>query len=415
MIPGYRMRRIEGSVVNFLAGSLTSLLLVCGAAQAQDNTPEYIFPEFWFGVPLYDGERVVARPLLAIVGDYTWFDQDAASLAQVGKQDDTTDLRAFRLGLVLKSKSSFAWDFFFATDFQEQRTREDEVFQLYDFRIGIPLGLVKMYVGKQKEPFVYELVSLSVMASQDERILSPFFVTRSVGVQFTGPLAGDRMTWAAGWFNDWLDSDLEFSDNSNDYVGRITALPFASADNRNYLHLGLGLRRVGDDAGQMRFSGRPESNVADKYIDTGNFTANHASQLSLEAIWSRGPVMLSAEHVDAWVDAPQNGDPHFRGTYLMASWALTGESRVYNRSLGYASGIGPYGRAGAFELVTRYSWVDLEDGNIDGGKLGKWHFGANWWMTRQLKLGVGYGDADLDKGGTLGKTKMFLFRMQWVL
>jgi phosphate-selective porin OprO and OprP len=409
------MSRIEGCTVRWFAASLTCLALVCGAARAEEVSPVYLFPEFWVGVPLHDGEYVVARPLVAIVGDYTSFDQDEASLAQVGKQDDTQDLRALRLGVAIRSKGRWAWDFFFATDFQEKRTRDDEVFQLYDFRFGIPLGPVKMYVGKQKEPFVYELVSLSVMASQDERILSPFFVTRSVGVQFTGQLAGDRMLWSAGWFNDWLDSDLGFSDNANDYVGRITALPFASADNRNYLHLGLGIRRVGDDAGQMRFSGRPESNVADKYLDTGNFAADFSRQLSLEAIWSRGPFMLSAEHVDAWVDAPQSGDPHFRGTYLMANWAVTGESRVYNRAVGYANGIGPYGRAGSFELVTRYSWVDLTDGSIDGGKLGKWHFGANWWMTRQLKIGVGYGDADLDLDGARGNTKMLLFRLQWVL
>jgi phosphate-selective porin len=390
-------------------------VLACGSAWAQETGPEYLFPEFWAGVPLHDGEYFLVRPLVAIVGDYTWFDQDATSLAQVGEQEDTTDLRAGRIGFAARSKGRWGWDFFFATDFQEKRTREGDTFQLFDFRFGIPLGPVKLHVGKQKQPFVYELVSLSVQAPQSERILSPFFVTRSIGVQLSGPLAGDRMTWAAGWFNDWLDTDLGFHDNADDYVGRLTALPFVSEDNQNYLHLGLGYRRVGDDAGILRFSGRPESNVADKFLDTGNFAGDYAQQLSLEAIWNRGPFMLAAEHVDAWVEAPDTGDPHFRGSYLLAAWILTGESRVYNRAAGFTGGIGPYGRAGAFELVTRYSRVDLVDGAIDGGKLDKWHFGFNWWMTRQLKTGLSYGDTDLDEGGTTGNTKAVLFRLQWVL
>jgi phosphate-selective porin len=322
-------------------------------------------------------------------------------------------VRAARFGVVLRSKSERGWDAYVAVDYQEKRTREDNIFQLYDLRFRIPFGAVKLDIGKQKQPFVYELLGLSLLNSQQERILSPFFVTRSIGAQVSGQLVGDRMTWSAGWFNDWLESGASFSDNANDYVGRITGLVSVSPDDMDYLHLGLGLRRVGPDAGVIRLTGRPESNVTDKYLDTGDFPADYAGEVALEAVWDRGPFTLAAERVELRAEAPASGNPRFSGSYLMLSWRLTGESRPYNRDFATAIGITPTQRHGAIELVLRYSHVDVADAMIDGGVLDKAHFGVNWWASRQWKFVVSYGDGDLDRGGVTGNTRMLQFRTQW--
>jgi phosphate-selective porin OprO/OprP len=383
---------------------------------AQDSppaAPAYVLPDIDTTALDYERDRYLLRPIIAILADYTFFDQDDASVAQVGEQEDSPDLRAGRLGLLVRAKGDKPWEGFVAVDYQEKRNRDDAVFQLYDLRFRFPLGRVKLDIGKQKQPFVYEMVGLSLVSPQQERILSPFFVTRSIGVQVSGPAASDRMTWAVGWFNDWLESDASFSDNANDYVARVTGLVKASPDNFDYVHLGLGLRRVGPDAGMIRLSGRPESNVADKYLDTGDFAASHVKELSLEAVWDHGPIALIAEHVEARTEAPASGNPRFSGSYLTVSWMVTGDSRRYNRATGNAAPTSPRGRHGAIELVARYSHVDLTDSAIDGGVLDKWHFGANWWASRQWKAGVSYGDADLDKGGIRGNTEMLLFRMQW--
>lgn len=362
----------------------------------------------------YDGKRFFFRPILAAVLDYTWFDQDDTSLVQVGKQDDKGELRAGRLGFSLRSKGTLGWDLYATVDYQEKRTREKTLFDIYDLKIGLPLGPVKLYVGKQKQAFAYELVGLSVLLPQQERVLLPFYVSRSIGAQFSGRLAGDRMTWSAGVFNDWLDTGESRNNNATDYAGRLSALAFESPDKRNYLHLGLGYRRVGSDNGIMRFSGRPESNVATKFTDTGNFPAGHADELSLELLLAHGPYSLLAERIDARVDSPETGDPYFLGYYAAASWVLTGENRHYVRSGGYASGILPKSRYGAWELVLKYSHVDLTDGELDGGVLDKWHVGLNWWVSAQWKVGASWGDADLDKNGLVGNTKMLLMRLQWL-
>jgi phosphate-selective porin len=364
---------------------------------------------------VHEGRRIRYKPVFAVLGDFTAFDQDDASLAQVGDQDDTTDLRAGRFGIGMRSKGETPWEFLFIADYVEERVREDRRAQLYDLRFRLPVGRMKLDFGKQKQPFVYEMVGLSLTNPQMERILNPFFVSRSVGVAVSGPLAGDRMTWAGGWYNDWLETGASFEDNAHDWVGRITGLARVSADNRNFLHLGLGLRRVGPDAGMIRLSGRPESNVADRYVDTGEFAAEYAGSLSLETVWQRGPVALTWEQIFTRAEAPASGNPDFAGRYFMVSWMLTGagDTRTYNRALGYAGAVIPTNRTGAFELVARVSQLDLEDAAIAGGELDKFYLGLNWWSSQQWKAGIGYGYADLDRDGLRGVTKMLLLRLQW--
>jgi phosphate-selective porin len=399
---------------------------VARAAQPPQSQPEpespqttsaartdYLLPDLPSEKLVLDGERVWVRPVIALLGDYTSFDQNESSVAQVGRQDDTTDLRAARFGVLVRPQGGGRWEAYFATDYQEERTREDDTFQLYDLRFRIRFDRVNLDLGKQKQPFSAELLGLSLLNPQQERILSPFFVTRSIGALASGQFAGDRMTWAAGWYNDWLESGATFSDNASDYVGRVTGLVSASPDNLDYFHLGLALRRVGPDAGMVRLSGRPESNVTDKYVDTGEFDADYTGQIGLEALLNRGPFTLMAEHVEARAHAPASGDPHFTGSYLLFSWMVTGESRPYNRTTGFAGGITPTGRSGAIEIVARYSHIDLTDGPIDGGVLRKSHFGVNWWASQQWKLGLSYGDADLARAALDGNTKMLLFRSQW--
>lgn len=238
-------------------------------------------------------------------------------------------------------------------------------------------------------------------------------MTRSIGVKVSGALAEDRMTWAAAWFNDWLEADATFSDNASDWVARLTGLVLASPDDRDYLHLGLGLRRAGPDAGSVRLSGRPESNVADRYVDTGEFAADYVGEVGLELVWDRGPFLAAAEHVTSRAATPDGSDPRFRSSYLTLSWVITGESRPYLRTLGSTGPITPTSRLGAVELVVRRSHLDLTDGPIEGGVLDKWHFGVNWWLSHQWKAGASYGDADLERDGIRGDTRLLLCRLQW--
>ena len=93
---------------------------------------------------------------------------------------------------------------------------------------------------------------------------------------------------------------------------------------------------------------------------------------------------------------------------------LTGETRPYDKLVGYARRIIPKSRWGAVELVGRFGYLDIDDTLIKGGKVKKWYVGVNWWASRQWKFGVGYGLADLDRFNTSGRTQLLITRLQWI-
>ena len=94
-----------------------------------------------------------------------------------------------------------------------------------------------------------------------------------------------------------------------------------------------------------------ESNVTDYYVDTGSLSADHAARRILPAT-----------------------------------------------------------KAGAWEVVGRYSHVDITDQLVDGGIMDR---GTNWWATRRWKIGFDYGVINLDRDGLNGLTHAFHTRFQW--
>ena len=45
---------------------------------------------------------------------------------------------------------------------------------------------------------------------------------------------------------------------------------------------------------------------------------------------------------------------------------------------------------GALEFLLRYSTLDLDDGNILGGREHDWTLGVNWYLGQHLKLQANY-------------------------
>lgn len=389
------------------------------AAQAADSSappdtarPRYLLPDLRPDALVFDGKYWWFKPIIGILGDYSWFDQDSASRAQVGDQDDQADVRAARFGLAARMKSQPRVEFFTVLDYVERKRRDGRAYEVLDLTLALPLGNAKVTIGKQKQPFVYEMVALAALLPQQERILSPFFLSRDVGVRVSGRLAHDRLIYWIGWYNDWLITGRSLAAAGNDYAARITGLPLASTDGRAYLHLGLSGRYQEAEDGVLRFRGRPESNVADYYLDTGDLPASHAVELGLEALGTWHQWSVLSELVQASVHGA--GDPRFQGAYVTLSWVVTGDHRVYERVLGGGRTPVPARRLGAWELVARYAHVDVSDGAVDGGVLGKWYLGVNWWASQQWKIGAGYGVADLTRGGRDGRTGIALARLQWL-
>lgn len=422
-----------------LAGAL-SLNLVCASrahAQSLDNNPAPALGKFEaeplpppaqpFLVPdipqsVVDRTQINERWItlkvgLVLIADYTAFHQDAASLAQVGKQQDQWDDRAARLMFHGTLGQDYKISYLVAGEYKGFESDPASMWTLTDVSFTFPLGgpATKLTLGKTKEPFAYEMVGDAANLPQQERVLTPFFVSRNVGAKVSHVFGDDqRMTFSGGVFNDWWVNGDSLEESGTDLAARFTGLVWDQPDGKRFLHVGVSGRYAGADNNTMRYQGRPESNVADNYVDTGALPGDHAWHLGLEALWNEGPVSLLTEYIHAWVASPAMENPEFYGYYITGSWILTGETRPYDRTVGYARRVMPEGRWGAPELVVRFSRENFDDGLVQGGSFDKTYLGVNWWATRRWKLGCGWGRTWLDREDKTGVTDSFMTRIQWI-
>jgi phosphate-selective porin OprO/OprP len=354
------------------------------------------------------------RPSLAMLGDWTNFSQDAASVAQLGVQDDEFQVRSARLTLLGSIGSDYKVSYQFGGEYKGFDTEPEQNWQLTDLSLTFPLGArTKLTVGKTKETFSYEMVGDVANRPHSERVLSPFFVSRNFGARVLHVFGADkRATLSAGAYNDGWDINSKTS-RGWDLTARATGLVWDDPANQRFLHLGLAYRHVASD-GQLRYKGRAETNVGDNAVDTGNIAADGADHFGAEALLNVGPFSLLGEYVAANVDSPTLDDPDFSGWYLTGSWVITGETRPYDRNVGYARRVIPKGYAGAPELVVRFSSVDLDSGPVSGGSFDKTYLGVNWWATTRWKFGAGWGHTWLDRNGLNGESDTILTRVQWV-
>src|SRR5438034_7810817 len=89
------------------------------------------------------------------------------------------------------------------------------------------------------------------------------------------------------------------------------------------------------------------------------------------------------------------------------SWLPTGEVRVYNTRGGYFDQISPLrpvfsGGPGAWELVGRFSYIDLDSGPVRGGKFWRITPVVNWHMSDNVRLEFVYGYGSLNRFNLVG-------------
>ena len=421
-----------------VAGCLLALLFALAASPVFAQSPESELPAGHVSAPEHpegyvvpevpdkvlkdlnvDTKHFTIKWGIAILEDYTDFQQNPPSVGQVGVQDSGWNVRSFRPMLHGQIRVLGNWNYMVSGEYNGfDRDIGDPLWNMTDIWISTKVGsLFTLKLGKQKESFVYEMVGDAANLPHDERFLSPFFTSRNIGVSMTNTYLDERATWTVGWFNDWWTKGQAFANSGNDFAGRFTFLPIFGDEGKRYLHLAVSGRYHEGDDDVQRFRGKPQSDVATPYVDTGDFLAGHSTALGFEALWADGPFTVLAEYVKSWVPAAALGDPSFYGYYATASWVFTGVPRPYDKKAGYARRVPVAGnRWGAVEVFARYGRVNLNGGTsqIQGGAMNEWYGGINWFATRRWKLGFGYGNVDLDRFGVRGRTNIFLGRLQWI-
>ena len=363
----------------------------------------------------------------ALALDRQWLDQDANSVAQFGDLSDRErgTIRGWRFGVAgtINLENPWTYNVAFAwNSFDRGFDTELDEFQFFDYSVSIPItDSVTVSVGKQKEPINMDRSMTMIQIASQERYAAAdaMFPTRNFGVVANGTVLEQRVSWAAGLFNDWLIEGESLDDSATQAVGRVTWLPFLSDDESSLVHVGVGVRYTNAKQG-LQYRSRPETGNAPMFVDTGLFDADSSTLYNWELGWRGGPIWLMAEYSDNHVDAPSVDSPRFSGYHLSGTWAFSREMRPYRNRSGVFGGLPiaqdvVQGGRGAWEMALRYSSIDLTDGQITGGEMDIATAQLNWWLTQSMAASLNYRRTWTDRFGLGGEMDAFVARVMLIL
>lgn len=363
---------------------------------------------------------VNAYAVIGIVLDRSIFSQDDQSIAHVGSQDpfDKGEIRGIRIGAVGTINFEKPWTWFLAgaTRSWDQGfdTNTDEKFTFFDVVLGIPLWgeYGRFQIGKMKEPISLERNMGMVLEQFMERPmhLDALLPSRNTGISVSDMILDDKVTWRAGIFNNWIEQDnISFSEMSNAYIGRVTAVAYEDKETQRLLHIGAGYRYSDAKLGYVHYRVGPEQSFVDKWADTGELPADGAGTVNLEMTYLDGPLWLAGEYTSVAVDSPTIGDPTFSGYHITANYMLTGEHRGYNKRRAVVRRVIPEqdftsGGWGALGLSARYSTLDLTDGLVEGGEMDVSSLGIIWYTQKASQFHLQWSRAHLESNDLATQT-----------
>lgn len=293
-------------------------------------------------------------------------------------------------------------------------------------------------LGHMKEPLSLEDWTSGTSTTFTERALPvrAFGHGRNFGFRRQSPFMNERMTWAVGAFLNTLSFDtigtgIDSLTKANGYnlTGRITGIPLYEDGGKKLVHLGLGfshgIRDENDPDQRVAMATVPESNLkGETLVNSGKLAVDSLDTLNLEFALVSGPLSFQGEYFHVFTDSEAEGDPDFSGYYALVSYFLTGEHRIYGKGSGaffrqiprHNFGFGD-GGWGALELAARYSYVNLNDNRIQGGRERNVTVGLNWYLNRDCRLMFNYIRAEVHDRRTApafskGTANIFQMRFQ---
>ncbi|MGN6520285.1 MAG: OprO/OprP family phosphate-selective porin [Dokdonella sp.] len=345
--------------------------------------------------------------------DINQFSEDRRAGGSAAFEDSHTNRRK-ELGLTLRKKG--VYEAIVDYEYQGKSWLDTNVRVQSRPFLGTDIGAFRF--GYSKTPVSFEGVTGTKATSFLELALpaQAIFEGRRTGIDWQFERPAYIVNLGYYWGQDLL------GDNDGTTVGGRVAWTPRKAEG-DVVHLGFSTSREDRDGTtdgrgvhhdpSVRLSTPPETGLTPvRLVDTGSLSkADRVDRSGFEALWIAGPWSVQGELLRADVSR-FGGNPDFAasGGYVFGSWVLTGESRPY--SGGNVGNIKPKGRWGAWELLLRYSALDLNDGPVRGGKEHDWTLGANWYLTQHFKFQANYIQATSDKGNLSLDPRIFELRAQ---
>lgn len=372
-------------------GVAIALAFIAASAKAydQENWPVH----YTFG----DGTDLGATGMYRY--DLNHFSADGLPDGTDRFEDSHTNRRK-ELGLTLKKKDVYDA----IVDYEYQGKTWLDVFLRLQSRAVCGTDYGAFRVGYTKTPVAFEGATGTKADSFLELALpaQAVFEGRRTGIDW----AFERHSYIinAGYYR---GQDL-LGDNDGTTVAVRVAWTPRNAEG-DVMHLGVSGSREDRDGTRdgrgvyrdpsVTLSTTPEAGLTPvRLISTGALAkADQVDRGGLEGLWIGGPWSVQAEVLREKVSR-FGGNPDFDagGFYAFGSWVITGESRPY--SGGNTGNIKPTGAWGAWEVLLRYSELNLNDRLVQGGKEHDWTLGANWYLTQHFKFQANYIQATSEKG-----------------
>ena len=332
------------------------------------------------------------------------------------------------------------YDFRFMPDFGGGRTFIVDAYIAARFN---PAAVVT--VGKFKPPVGLERLQSSADIRFIERALPTNLVpNRDLGLQLSGDVAGGAFSYQVGYFNGTTDGQSsdnltpvdQETDTAGDYAARVFFQPFLNSENFNLRGLGFGIGSTYQDVagtaantylsayrspGQQSVFSYRANTATGATPNNATFANGERLRLAPQAYYYRGQFGFLTEYTQIEQDVSRTVGTTTRSDSLthsawqaQFSWFLSGEEEAFR---GFTPGStfrpGKEG-AGAWELVTRYHELDIDDDAFAGGaasfanpasavsKISAYGVGVNWYPWNTVKLSLNYELSEFEGGAATG-------------
>ena len=346
--------------------------------------------------------------------------------------EDRWDFRRIRLSF----SGTVPNNMLFRTQIDFNNPSTPEMKDVYLGFNGLPHNQT-LLIGNQKRPIGMDHLNSSrynVFAERPLAVEAFNEDARRLGVCMYGYSDSEMFNWRYGLFlleNISKDGRYRGDFDQGGIYGRLASSPWYDeiSGGRGYYHFaisgsanttdGNGTQDLDQNNNEARFRTRPEARSDSRWWNTNRILgATDYQQLGVESVLNIGALQITGEYFGNWVQRNAqggfNGDNlTFHGGYIFASYFLTGEHIPLKRTSGTIDRVKPFenfflvercrGRCGrgwgALALAFRYSYLDLSDSDIRGGRGYSCTGGLNWYWTAYSKLQTNLVWGQIEDGG----------------
>jgi len=288
--------------------------------------------------------------------------------------DSGFEIRRFRVGLAGAVPIWPGWNYKLEFDLTDGENTLSDAYLSWRFK---KWGTVRIGNQKVAQTLSGQTSSLSTTFMERPLPVLAFTLSRRVGLGWDTHLKklGANITVFAGDPNEGVGSE--------GWAARGYFNP--TRGKFHVIHVGGSFMQLSSES-DARIGTRPESNVTDTYlVDTGIWPAvDTSSALGLELAGAKGPVTFKSEFYRTAWSRSDSDNPKFKGWYAQASWFLTGEMAHYRDGKFIRPNV--LSKNGAWEVAFRFSTINLNDEDVQGGTEQNLAFAINWYSPTHWRF-----------------------------